>query len=79
MAKVVFSGGLRAMTGEDSVELAAARVVDLVEALYARYPALAGRLENATVAIDGTLYNDARFQRLRPDSEVHFLAPLAGG
>ncbi|MEZ4331347.1 MAG: MoaD/ThiS family protein [Myxococcota bacterium] len=79
MAKVVFSGGLRAMTGEDAVELEAARVVDLVEALYARYPVLQGRLENATVAIDGTLYNDARFQRLRPTSEVHFLAPLAGG
>lgn len=79
MAKVVFSGGLRALTGEDSVELEAARVVDLVEALYVRYPVLQGRLENVTVAIDGTLYSDARFQRLRPMSEVHFLAPLAGG
>lgn len=79
MAKVIFSGGLRVLTGEDSVELDAARVVDLVEALYARYPALQGRLDNVTVAIDGTLFNDARFQRLRPASEVHFLAPLAGG
>jgi len=80
MAKVVFSSGMQALTGgEASVEIDAARVVDLVEALYARYPALAGRLENATVAIDGTLHGDARFQRLRPASEVHFLAPLAGG
>ncbi len=79
MAKVIFTGGLRALTGEESVELEAARVVDLVAALYARYPALAGKLENATVAIDGTLHHDARFQALRPGSEVHFLAPLAGG
>lgn len=79
MATVIFSGGLRALTGVDSVELDAARVVDLVEALYARFPALAGRLEQVSVAIDGTLYNDARYQKLRPASEVHFLAPLAGG
>jgi len=79
MAKVVFTGALRALTGETSVEVEAARVVDLVEALYARYPALAGRLEGATVAIDGTLHHDARYQRLRPASEVHFLGPVAGG
>ena len=79
MAKVIFSGGLRALTGDESVELEATRVVDLVAALYARYPALEGKLESATVAIDGTLYNDARYQRLRPTSEVHFLGPLAGG
>jgi molybdopterin converting factor small subunit len=79
MAKVIFSGGLRALTGEESVELEAARVVDLVAALYARFPALAGKLDQVSVAIDGTLYNDARYQKLRPSSEVHFLAPLAGG
>ena len=79
MAKVVFTGGLRALTGDDSVDLEAARVVDLVAALYARYPALEGKLDSATVAIDGTLYNDARYQRLRPASEVHFLGPVAGG
>jgi molybdopterin converting factor small subunit len=79
MAKVIFSGGLRALTGAESVELEAARVIDLVAALYARYPVLEGKLEQASVAIDGTLYNDARYQKLRPASEVHFLAPLAGG
>lgn len=80
MATVIFSSGMRGLTGGDeSVEIDAARVVDLVAALYARYPALAGRLEQASVAIDGTLYHDARFQKLRPASEVHFLGPLAGG
>ncbi|MBY0400733.1 MoaD/ThiS family protein [Myxococcota bacterium] len=79
MARVIFTGGLRNLTGADSIELEAARVVDLVAALEARYPALAGKLEGATVAIDGTLHHDARYQRLRPTSEVHFLAPLAGG
>lgn len=79
MATVIFSGGLRALTGMDSIELEAGRVVDLVAALYERFPALAGKLDQVSVAIDGTLYNDARYQKLRPSSEVHFLAPLAGG
>lgn len=79
MAKVIFTGGLRTLVGAESIELEAARVVDLVAALYARYPALEGKLEGATVAIDGTLHHDARYQRLRPTSEVHFLAPIAGG
>jgi sulfur-carrier protein len=80
MATVIFSTGMRALTGGDlSVEIEATRVVDLVAALYVRYPDLAGKLDQASVAIDGTLYNDARYQKLRPSSEVHFLAPLAGG
>ena len=80
MATVIFASGMRALTGGvESVEIEAARVADLVSALYARFPALAGKLEQVSVAIDGTLYNDARYQKLRPSSEVHFLAPLAGG
>jgi molybdopterin converting factor small subunit len=80
MATVIFASGMRGLTnGDESVVIAAPRVAELIDALYARYPALAGRLDQASVAIDGTLYNDARYQRLRPDSEVHFLAPLAGG
>lgn len=80
MARVIFAGGMRAFTGGDeSIELDAARVVDLIESLYARYPALVGRLDGVAVAIDGTLHGDARYQPLRPGSEVHFVGPIAGG
>lgn len=80
MARVIFAGGMRAFTGGDeSIELDAARVADLIAALYARYPALSGRLDGVAVAIDGTLYGDARYQPLRPGSEVHFVGPIAGG
>ena len=64
---------------EVALEIEAGRVIDLLNALYERYPALAGRLDHAAVAIDGDIYNDARFQPLAPDSEVHFMGQISGG
>jgi len=80
MAIVVFSTAQRAAVGGDErVEIEAARVVDLIEALYARYPDLAGQLEGAAVAIDGDIHHDAHYLPLRPESEVHFMGAVAGG
>lgn len=80
MAVVVFSSAQRAAVGGDErVEIEAARVVDLIEALYARYPDLAGQLEGAAVAIDGDIHHDAYYLPLRPESEVHFMGAVAGG
>ena len=80
MARVVFSSAQRKLVdGDESVELEARRVVDLLRALYARYPKLDGQLDNAAVAIDGDVYNDALFQALEPDSEVHFVGQVSGG
>jgi len=80
MAVVVFSSAQRAAVGGDErVEIEAARVVDLIEALYARYPDLAGQLEGAAVAIDGDIHHDAHYLPLRPESEVHFMGAVAGG
>jgi len=80
VARVVFSSAQQDwVDGAEAIEIEAARVVDLLTALYERYPALAGRLDHAAVAIDGDIYNDARFQPLRPDSEIHFMGQVAGG
>lgn len=80
MAIVVFSSSQRPVVGgAERVEVEAARVVDLIEALYARYPALEGQLEGAAVAIDGDIHNDARYLPLGPESEVHFMGAVAGG
>ena len=80
MAIVVFSSAQRQFVGGDArVEIEASRVVDLVEALYARYPDLAGKLEGAAVAIDGDIHNDARYLPLESGSEVHFMGAVAGG
>ena len=80
MARIIFSSAQRDwVDGAEILEIDAKRVVDLLNALYERFPALAGRLDHAAVAIDGDIYNDARFQPLRADSEVHFMGQVAGG
>ena len=80
MARVIFSSAQSALAdGDESVELEARRVVDLLEALYARYPKLAGQLDRAAVAIDGDIHNEGRYLPLEPTSEVHFMGQVSGG
>jgi molybdopterin converting factor small subunit len=80
VATVVFSSAQRALVdGAQSVEIDAARVAELIAALYERYPRLEGELDRAAVAIDGDIHNDARYQPLAPDSEVHFMGQVSGG
>jgi len=81
MAQVTLIGNLRQFTGgvtEMTVE--AATVRQLFTKLAARYPELAPHLQQGlAVAIDGQIYQDALFQEIRPDSEVHILPQIAGG
>ena len=80
MARVLFSRAQSELTnGDESVELEARRVVDLIEELYARYPKLAGQLDKCAVAIDGDIHNEARYLPLEPTSEVHFMGQVSGG
>ena len=80
MATVLFGRDQqRWVNGDASVEIDARRVADLVEALYARYPELQGKLDDVAVAIDGDIHNDARYVPLAPDSEVQFVGQIAGG
>ncbi|MCA9502208.1 MAG: hypothetical protein H6748_16300 [Spirochaetaceae bacterium] len=80
MATVIFSAGQKHLTeGETRVEIEAGRVDALLRELYARFPALDGQLEHAAVAIDGVLHHDARYIRLGPDAEIHFVGAIAGG
>jgi len=57
----------------------ASRVDDLLQTLGDRFPALASQLEQVAVAIDGQIFHHARYESLRPDSDVHLLPPVAGG
>ena len=80
MATVHLSRAL--MSYADDVEthvIDADRVIDLRRALVARFPGLADTIETFAVAIDGTIYNDPDYERLRPESEVHFVPKIAGG
>ena len=80
MAIVILSSALAQYTGgTQRVEIDAARVVDLVQALCERFPDLRGRIDEMAVAIDDEIHNDAMFARLEPNSEVHFIPRIGGG
>lgn len=80
MATVIFSSAQRRFTNDEArVELEASRVDELIAALYARFPALEGQLEQAAVAVDGVLHNDARYVAIPPGAEIHFVGAVAGG
>jgi len=73
------SGWTRHTGGAEQIVIDASRVDDLLDALVARFPALAVELEQVAVAIDGQIFHHARYEPLGPDSEVHLLPPVAGG
>ena len=52
---------------------------ELLQSLVDRFPGLASELEQVAIAIDGQIFHHARYEPLRPESEVHLLPPVAGG
>lgn len=81
MARVVFTGNFRQLTGGDAeADIDASNVRDLLARLGERYPALAPHVEEGVaLAIDGTIHQDALFSPIRPDSTVHLMPKIAGG
>jgi sulfur-carrier protein len=58
--------------------------VSTIQALFRelgkRYPAMQPHLEQGVaVAIDGQIYQDALFENIPPDSEVHVIPQIGGG
>ncbi len=81
MAQVTLIGNLRQFTGGETVlSVDAKNVRQLFAKLGALHPALAPHLEQGlAVAIDGQIYQDALFQEIGPDADVHILPQIAGG
>jgi molybdopterin converting factor small subunit len=81
MAHVVIIGNLKNYTsGQAEFDLPATDVRHLFKLLTELHPAVAPHLEEGmAVAIDGQIYQDALFQPIAPDSEVHLLPQIAGG
>ena len=81
VAHVTLIRNLRQFTGGLTVlDVDAATVRQLFARLGEKYPELARHLETGSaVAIDGQIYQDALFQEIGPDSEVHILPQIAGG
>ncbi len=80
MATVHLPSGLTQYTGGvETVDIAAARVPELMAALRDRFPQIAEQLGEMAVAIDGEIYQDPGYQSLRVDSDVHLVPRIAGG
>jgi molybdopterin converting factor small subunit len=81
MAHVTLIGTLRQFTGGVvEVDVEAGTVRQLFARLGEKFPELAPHLERGlAVAIDGQIYQDALFQKIGADSEVHVLPQIAGG
>ena len=80
MATVHLPSGLTQYTsGIDTVDIDAARVLELIAALSERFPQIAEQLGEMAIAIDGEIYTDPGYQALRADSDVHLVPRIAGG
>ena len=78
--RVLLFAGLRERLHSDSATLelpAGATVRDLLAALAAQHPALAGLLARSAVAVNHDVADDAR--GLSPDDEVAVIPPVSGG
>jgi sulfur-carrier protein len=81
MAQVTLIGNLRQFTGgATQMAIDAKNVRQLFAKLAVLHPTLAPHLEQGlAVAIDGQIDQDALFQEIGPDAEVHILPQIAGG
>ncbi len=81
MAHVTLTTSLTQYTGGvGTLEVDASSVQRLLRLLGERFAELKPHLEaGVAVAIDGQIYQDALFQEIRPDSDVHILPMIAGG
>ncbi len=81
MARIVLTRALRRFAeGQAEFELEVSTVRDLFRQLGERYPSMQPHLEQGiAVAIDGQIYQDALFEEIPPNSEVHVIPQIAGG
>lgn len=81
MAHVTLIGNLRQYTGGvTELDLDVRSVRQLFQELTRIYPDIGPHLEEGmAVAIEGQIYQDALFQEIGPDAEVHILPQIAGG
>lgn len=78
---------LRHLTHEqESVQVAAATLREVIDALEARYPGIKARLlqgdtvrPGLSVVIDGQIAHGGLSEAVQENSEVHFIPAIAGG
>ncbi len=79
--QVGLSGPLRAAAGgEESINIEAETIRELLGRLQDRYPAMKQHMElGIAVSIDGTIYRDNWATKIPQGSEVYLLPRIAGG
>ena len=80
--KVLVSGLLRrALDGQESVDVQAATIRELLAKLAERYPLVQEQLDQdgIAVSINGDIYRDAWSRQIPPDAEVFLLPRIQGG
>jgi len=82
MARVIltYSFAQQFTGGEMEIELPGKTVRQLIRAMEARFPAIAGQLEgDIAVVIDGLVHQNAFLEEVGEDAEVAFIPPIGGG
>ena len=81
MATVIFTGGLRQLTGgTEEVHIEAASYRAAIRELRLQFPVLTDSvLEKFSVAIDGVMIQSPLLETFEPDSELVFIPKIAGG
>lgn len=65
--------------GEREVDVEAADIRGLLDALEARFPGSREALAKSAVAVNGEIYQDAFLEPLEPGAEVFFMQRIEGG
>lgn len=81
MVEVNLWSGLRALAdGNQSVEVDATTVGEVLTGLVAAYPGLQDAIDaGVSVSVDGRIIASALTEPVRPDSEVYLMQRLKGG
>ncbi len=81
MPKLVLSSDLQRFTAADrEIEVSASSFPELVAELLERYPSLTEEtIRRQSLAIDGMIIHTPMLERFRENSELVFVARIAGG
>jgi hypothetical protein len=80
VARIYFSSGLTPYTaGLESLDVDAPRVLELIQIVQERFPALCEPLALMSIAVDGVIHQHPDYIPLNAASEVHLVPRISGG
>jgi molybdopterin synthase sulfur carrier subunit len=81
MVRVKLWGSLRGFADDQEwVEVEASNFKQLLDALEAKYPALAPQIKRGvSLSLDGVIYREAWFTKIGPENEIILMPYMVGG